>query len=86
VLNYDIVGTSLKSYRSTFSRNSALNKGGAIFLDQTPFNLENVTFTDNEAKNGGAMYVTKQGTIDIFFTITFNLRNSCIFSYRKQYF
>jgi len=28
--------------------------------------LENATFTDNQAKNGGAIYITKQSTIDIF--------------------
>ena len=57
---------ALKVSETNFLGNSALNKGGAIFIDQNPFKLENVTFTYNQAQNGGAIYAIKNGTIDIF--------------------
>ena len=50
---------------SFFSGNSALNKGGAVFIDNLPMKIMNSTFKANQANFGGAIYMRAKSKADI---------------------
>ncbi len=54
-----------------FFNNTALKKGGAIYMDQTLFLINNSIFTNNSALIGGALFY--QGTRPDFVLVKNNL-------------
>ena len=54
-----LLSTNSTISHSTFKRNSARYDGGAILAIYDLFNLDDNNFTDNSAKRGGALYVSR---------------------------
>lgn len=46
---------------TTFIRNSVRNQGGGLFLKNQNIEIDNCTFLENEAENGGAIYLFNEG-------------------------
>lgn len=46
---------------TTFIRNSVQNQGGGLFLKNQNIEINNCTFLENEAENGGAIYLFNEG-------------------------
>ncbi len=47
---------------SSFSNNRVLGNGGGIYAGWTDIHLENITFQENEAETGGALYLVGQAS------------------------
>ena len=57
----------LEMSNCSFTRNSAINNGGGLFLKlNTTATIFNVTFTENEADDGGAIYAQNRCQIAMF--------------------
>lgn len=54
---------------TTFTENTATEKGGAIYLDYEILKMNTTSFTSNTATNGGGIYYIKQSKTRIFFQI-----------------
>ena len=59
---YNPSSTNLTVAKSVFDGNSATTYGGALYLLTAMANLEEITFKNNKAEYGGAVYVKGQST------------------------